>query len=118
MVLSPFALARNALGSKTGFRSGSIREFLDQGRPEKPISCGGRTLCVSDRGILCRFLQKSRAIARRELPPNLSDCGIAIGSQPELLLSALGRGRACPGHPRRLGPNPHSWAAATRAGGG
>src|ERR1700682_6072615 len=66
MVLPPFALARNALGSKTDLRSRFIAELLGQRALKKRGKmCGPTARGAADRSVLRPFLQKSRIIADR-----------------------------------------------------
>src|ERR1700730_12112980 len=66
MVLPPFALARNALGSKTDLRSRFIAELRDQRALKKRGKmCEPNARSVAHRRVLRPFLQKSRIIADR-----------------------------------------------------
>src|SRR5712691_3664301 len=86
MVLPPFALARNALGSKTGFRARFIAEFLVRKEPEKTgknmsVKYGTRPLCrvaYQTNEFYVNSLPKSRAsphprnrLHSPKLPPDL-----------------------------------------------
>src|ERR1700732_827384 len=86
MVLPPFALARNALGSKTDLRSRFIAELLGQRALKKRGKmCRPTARSAADRSVLRPFLQKSRIIADR------SGFGPLGRHSPELAQSLLNR---------------------------